>query len=67
MKQIKCSLPNASDLINGVAFEPTDGGMLSVAVEPSVAAQFASIPGYEIVDAQEENPDGDAKSAAKKK
>lgn len=50
MFRVKCSLPNASSLINGVEFEQAvGGGMISVAVEQKVAAQFRGIPGYEIV------------------
>lgn len=44
--RILCTLPNASDSINGVAFEPTDGGMLSEDVGADVAELFLSIPGY---------------------
>jgi hypothetical protein len=54
MKKIICDLPNASTLINGVAFEQTlDGAVMSVdAVSDDVAAQFKGIPGYHLVDAE---------------
>ena len=51
MSQVLCKLPNASDLINGVAFESTADGMLSEDVSDDVAAAFAAIPGYSIVGA----------------
>jgi len=44
--RILCTLPNASDRINGVTFEPTDDGMRSVEIEIEVAAEFLAIPGY---------------------
>lgn len=67
MKQIKCILPNASELINGVKFEQVEDGMLSEPVEPEIAAHFARIPGYEITDASvpDEVPAKADKKAAK--
>lgn len=53
MKKVLCTLPNASALINGVAFEETDAGMLSEAIEDDAAKQFEGIPGYELIDAGE--------------
>lgn len=52
MFKVICTLPNASDLISGVAFEPAaDGGMVSASpVDEDVAARFAMIPGYNVVD-----------------
>lgn len=56
MVRIKCELPNASDLINGVKFQRAGGGkkkgreyMLSEPVPEDVAEQFAGIPGYSII------------------
>ena len=51
MAKVICSLPNASTEINGVAFESTDGGMLSVEVTDEVAEAFVAIPGYALVGA----------------
>jgi len=49
---VLCTLPNASTLINGVAFvkhESKDGAVITAEpVAESVAAMFESIPGYEI-------------------
>ena len=53
MKKVVCTLPNASELINGVKFAEEDGVMVSVEVEDDVAEQFASIPGYELRDVAE--------------
>jgi hypothetical protein len=53
MKKVLCTLPNASALINGVAFEESDAGMLSEAIEDDAAKQFEGIPGYELIDAGE--------------
>lgn len=55
MKTILCTLPNASTLINGIEFKETPEGMLSVPVEDSVAADFATIPGYEAVELKPES------------
>lgn len=51
MFKIKCFLPNASDLINGIAFAPCeDGGVESVdAVSEDDAKQFEGIQGYALV------------------
>lgn len=46
MKIILCTLPNASDSINGVEFKRTENGMLAE-VEDDVAAHFLGIDGYE--------------------
>lgn len=66
-KRVLCELPNASALINGVAFEAHGGAMLSEEINEAVAAVFASIPGYRLFDqgtkaetpdaAQEEKPE----------
>ena len=53
MKKVLCTLPNASALINGFAFEETDARMLSEAIEDDAAKQFEGIPGYELIDAGE--------------
>lgn len=51
MFKIKCFLPNASDLINGIAFAPCeDGGVESVdAVSEEGAKQFEGIQGYALI------------------
>lgn len=48
MSKIICTLENASNLINGIKFQPAEGveGLLSEDVSESVAALFLSIPGY---------------------
>ena len=63
-KKVICTLPNASELINGIAFEKSlDGSMVSVDVlDDTVAAQFAGINGYEL----QEMKAPAAKSAAPK-
>lgn len=52
--KILCTLPNASDVINGVRFVEHKLGMLSEEVAEEVGKLFASIPGYKVHD-----PDGD--------
>lgn len=55
-----CTLPNASDLINGVAFEDHPKGKVSVqSVSDDVAEAFAAIEGYKVV------KDKSAKASAK--
>ena len=56
MFKIKCFLPNASNLINGIAFAPCeDGGVESVdAVSEEDAAQFEGIQGYALVPVESE-------------
>ena len=46
MAKVLCTLPNASNLINGVRFASVPDGMLSEEISDDVAANFASIPGY---------------------
>lgn len=50
MPRVLCKLPNASAFINGVAFEAVEDGMLSAEIGEAEAANFALIPGYELVD-----------------
>lgn len=57
MKIVTCTLENASNSINGVAFTQTETGMVSEPVADEVAAQFDGIPGYTSFD-----PDGSAKA-----
>lgn len=61
MPRILCRLPNASARINGVEFKSTPAGMLSEDLADDVAAAFARIPGYEVV-----QPQGRKKAAADK-
>lgn len=49
MPKILCTLPNASENINGVTFVSHAKGMLSEDVSDDVAETFLSIPGYELV------------------
>lgn len=68
MFKIICRLENASNEINGIAFEPLpDGGVMSVAeYEYDVAGQFHGIHGYEVVKAKDVAADGDSSKAPKK-
>ena len=50
MKKIVCTLPNASNRINGIAFESTLDGMVSEPVEDAVAAHFEGIAGYDVIE-----------------
>lgn len=64
MPRVICKLHNASELINGVVFEPhPDGGMISEEIDEATAKHFVSISGYELV-AEEGKPA--AKTAAAK-
>lgn len=49
MPKVLCTLPNASEEINGVKFTSHAKGMVSENVADDVAAAFAEVPGYEIV------------------
>lgn len=51
MPKVLCTLPNASAEISGVKFVTHAAGMLSEEISDGQAADFASIPGYEIVGA----------------
>lgn len=49
-----CTLPNASDEINGIPFEDHKDGKISKgAVSAEVAEAFARIEGYKVVDAKQ--------------
>ena len=65
MPKILCTLPNASDEINGVKFVAHANGMVSEDVSDDVAAEFTAIPGYVAV-GNAPAPDGaaDADKAA---
>ena len=47
--KILCTLPNASELINGVVFKPRGDVMLSEDISQELADAFVAIPGYEIL------------------
>lgn len=49
MTKVLCTLPNASELISGVAFVKHANGMLSEDISDEAAAAFLEIPGYELV------------------
>jgi len=51
MAKVICTLPNASEEINGVSFVSHAKGMVSEEITDAVANDFASIPGYELVGA----------------
>lgn len=46
--RVICTRPNAAELISGVRFTQTDGGMLSDELSEEQAKAFAEIPGYAI-------------------
>lgn len=46
--KVLCTLPNASELINGIRFAPTEDGMLSEDVPEDVAERLGTIDGYQI-------------------
>lgn len=51
MPKVICTLPHASELINGVKFELVpDTGMVSEEIDLATAERFASIQGYYLVD-----------------
>ena len=49
MARVKCTLHNASENINGVAFSADQGAMVSEDIADDVAANFCLIPGYELL------------------
>ena len=49
MAQVICTLPNASEEISGVAFTAHEAGMISAEISDELAADFASIRGYQVV------------------
>ena len=65
-KKLICNLPNASNNISGIAFEPYEqGGMISVnEVDDRTAYRFLKIKGYSVVDvAGGDNKGGGVESA----
>lgn len=50
MSRVICTLPNASNLINGVVFAPHKLGVISDEVEQEVADAFLACPGYRSYD-----------------
>lgn len=56
MPRVLCTLDHASTSINGVAFSPDRGQMISEEVSEEVAAGFAAIPGYEVLRAPTPTP-----------
>lgn len=44
--RVLCTLPHASEEIDGVAFSRVDGGMLSADVDESVGNRWLTIPGF---------------------
>jgi hypothetical protein len=54
MIKVTCTLPNASTNINGVDFDPVEGGVAAV-VSKETADQFDGIPGY-VLEAVEDKP-----------
>ena len=57
MPKIVCTLPNASDNISGVAFTAReDGAKVSEEISEELAAMFASIEGYALLEEEEASP-----------
>lgn len=52
MPRVICTRPNASDLINGVRFEPHENGVISEQISEEEAQKFLRIPGYQLADVQ---------------
>lgn len=50
MPKVICTLPNASNSINGHDFEDHPDGKISADLPEEVAANFATIDGYKIAD-----------------
>lgn len=67
MAKVICTLPNASDSINGVKFHPLpDGaGRISDEIPDDVAASFTEIAGYEL-DGEPHDPDTASVTSEKK-
>jgi hypothetical protein len=66
--KILCTLPNASEEISGIAFEATEGGMVSVDDVPEEQAGiFLSVPGFVAVDDKSQTPPPAPKAPAAKK
>ncbi len=62
--RVRCTLPNASLLINGVDFasDPDFSGVVSRVLTPEEAAHFTAIPGYTLI--RDPDPDQSAAVAA---
>lgn len=68
MPKVLCTLPNASRLINGVAFVLHPRGVLSVDDLPDdVAASFGAIPGYEVLTDMEMAAEAEIEAAEPKR
>jgi len=48
MPKVKCTIPNASNNINCINFEPIPGGMLSEEIEQEHVDNFLLVPGFEL-------------------
>ncbi len=59
--KILCTLPNASTRINGVAFEPVEGGVQSVdELTQEHIDHFGAIEGYTLFDTDADGDDQDS-------
>ena len=58
--RVLCTLPNASTEIDGVAFSPVDGGMLSDDVDEAVGHRWLTIPGFSAYAMAQAEPTDDA-------
>lgn len=65
MAKIKCTLPNASEEINGIKFAAEDGAMVSEDISDDVAAGFLTIPGYVLVGEAAKTTKGEEKPTGK--
>lgn len=56
MAQVICTLPNASEDINGLQFAAVDGGMLSADASDEQVAYLTSIEGFSVYDPNPKPP-----------
>lgn len=59
---IRCTLPNASENINGIPFHQDGDAMVCETEDHAVAENFAQIPGYEVAEAGKPKADAPVKS-----
>jgi hypothetical protein len=67
--RVICTLPNASDNINGVPFEAGQHegqpAMIAEEVDADVAANFGLIPGYIVIDPAAASDEGERRGAGR--
>lgn len=65
MAKVICTLPNASELINGVKFVSHKDGMISEDISKDEADSFLDIPGYQLAAAATAPSKAEKEAAAK--